>query len=237
MAAVAAVLGLREFYRLVSSAGACPWPLGGMGGAVALLGAAAADGVWVVASVSGGGALATLVAVLVARRSLPKAMAGWSVTVAGVLYLGLPLTYAVVLRQGVQGADWLLLALLATFSTDTAAFVVGRALGRRSLTPKLSPGKTWEGAVGGLLGGTGVTVALVSVLDLPFVAWAAVLLGVGIGLLAQVGDLMESRLKRLARAKEAGGLVPGHGGLLDRMDSLVLVFPLVYYVARSWPEA
>jgi phosphatidate cytidylyltransferase len=80
------------------------------------------------------------------------------------------------------------------------------------------------------------TVFLVVVLGLPLVAWATVALGAGIGLAAQVGDLVESKLKRLAGKKESGTLIPGHGGLLDRTDSLVLVLPLVYYVAMVWPE-
>ena len=236
LAALAAVLGMREVYQLSSTAGIRPFPLAGTGWAVALIAFSAAYGAWIVSPVLGGGALAVAVLALARDRSR-AAISRWVFTTVGALYLGLPLTWAVLLRQNDQGAEWLLLAALATFATDTAAYAVGRPLGRHRMAPALSPGKSWEGALGGLLGGAGATLGLVYLLDLPFVAWAAVALGAGIGVVAQLGDLAESKLKRLAGAKESGRLIPGHGGMLDRLDSLVFVFPLVYHVSRSWPEA
>ncbi len=229
-----AILGVREFYQLVSASGARPLPWVGAVWALALIGLAVAYGDWTMSPVLGGGALAALVAALIRDRSR-AALNGWAFTAAGALYLGLPLSWAVLLRQGDQGFEWLLLALVATFATDTSAFVVGRPLGRHKLAPALSPGKSWEGALGGVMGSAGVTVALVYLLGLPSVVWAAVALGAAIGVVAQLGDLAESKLKRLADAKESGRLIPGHGGLLDRLDSLVFVLPLVYYVTRSWP--
>ena len=236
VAALAALLGLAEFYGLTSRAGARPWALGGIAWTAAVIAAAAVDGGRLTAILFSAGAVATLGVMLATRRPLRTGAVSWSVTLAGAVYVGLPLTYAVLLRGGTDGTDWLLLALLATFATDTAAYAVGRLLGRHPMAPKVSPGKTWEGAVGGLLGGMGTAVALVALLEPPFVVWAAVALGGGIGLATQVGDLIESRLKRWAGAKEAGWVVPGHGGIMDRLDSLVFVFPLVYYVSRSWPE-
>ena len=229
-----AIIGIREFYQLVSASGARPLPWVGIVWALALIGLAVAYGGWTMSPVVGGAALVALIAALTRDRSR-AALNGWAFTAAGALYLGLPLSWAVLLRQGDQGTEWLLLAVLATFATDTSAFVVGRPLGRHQLAPTLSPGKSWEGALGGVLGGAGVTVALVYLLGVPFVVWAAVALGAGIGVVAQLGDLAESKLKRLAGAKESGQLIPGHGGILDRLDSLVFVFPLVYYVTRSWP--
>ena len=229
-----AIIGIREFYQLVSASGARPLPWVGIVWALALIGLAVAYGGWTMSPVVGGGALVALIAALTRDRSR-AALNDWAFTAAGALYLGLPLSWAMLLRQGDQGTEWLLLAVLATFATDTSAFVVGRPLGRHQLAPTLSPGKSWEGALGGVLGGAGVTVALVYLLGVPFVVWAVVALGAGIGVVAQLGDLAESKLKRLAGAKESGQLIPGHGGILDRLDSLVFVFPLVYYVTRSWP--
>jgi phosphatidate cytidylyltransferase len=104
------------------------------------------------------------------------------------------------------------------------------------MASRISPGKTWEGAVGGLVAGVAATIALVALLDgLPTVWWAASLLGLAIGSISQVGDLAESKLKRMASVKNSGKLIPGHGGLLDRLDSLVLIFPLVYVASRMWP--
>ena len=127
------------------------------------------------------------------------------------------------------GLEWLLFALLTTFATDTGAFFVGRAIGRHRMAPTISPGKTWEGAVGGFVSALGAGAAVAVVAELPL--WVALAVAAGVGVAGQIGDLMESRLKRAAGAKDAGSLLPGHGGLLDRLDSLVLTIPLVYYQA------
>ena len=108
-------------------------------------------------------------------------------------------------------------------------------MGRRKLAPSISPGKTWEGAVGGLVGAAAAAAALVVLLDgIESRLLSAVALGLGIGVVAQAGDLLESKVKRLADAKDSGRLIPGHGGLLDRLDSLLPVFPLVYYSSWIW---
>ena len=104
-------------------------------------------------------------------------------------------------------------------------------MGKRPLAPSISPGKTWEGGIAGLAGGAGATAALDAVLSLPMQTWEAALAGLAFGVVAQAGDLVESALKRAASVKEAGWLIPGHGGILDRMDSVVFVLPPLYYLA------
>ena len=154
---------------------------------------------------------------------------------AGVAYVVLPFAALVSLRLGDAGLQWTALAFLVTFATDTSAYAVGRAVGRRKLAPSISPGKTWEGAVGGLVGAAAAAVALVALLsDVESRLLPAIALGLGIGIVAQAGDLLESKVKRMADAKDSGRLIPGHGGLLDRLDSLVPVFPLVYYASWVW---
>ena len=236
VAALAALLGFRELAALAASAGRSLLAIPGALWAAAVAASAAAGEGPVVLIALGSGAAASLLIALV-RRGFRSGLSQWLATAAGVAYLGLPLAAVVLLREGDHGLDWVLVALLGTFAADTGAYAVGRPLGRRPMAPSISPTKTWEGAVGGLLAASGATVGLVALLDMPFEVWAALGLGAGIGLAAQMGDLAQSKLKRLAGAKESGTFLPGHGGLLDRMDSLVPVLPLVYYVAMVWPES
>ncbi|MSQ28502.1 MAG: phosphatidate cytidylyltransferase [Dehalococcoidia bacterium] len=155
----------------------------------------------------------------------------WLWTVGGALYTGWLPGHFVTLRAEERGLEWVLVALCSTVISDTAAYAVGRAAGRCKLAPLVSPGKTWEGAIGGLVFTTLLTPALAWLLHLPGgpLLWV---LGFAISVFAQAGDLVESMLKRTAGVKDAGRLVPGHGGILDRMDSLVFVGPLVYYYVR-----
>ena len=100
------------------------------------------------------------------------------------------------------------------------------------MAPRISPGKTWEGAAVGLLAGVAVALLLDALFGLPLALWEAAILGTGASLAAQGGDLVESALKRYVGAKDTGRLIPGHGGVLDRLDSVVLSLVLVYYGAQ-----
>jgi phosphatidate cytidylyltransferase len=142
------------------------------------------------------------------------------------------------LRGLEDGRNWVYLAMLTTFANDTGAYFIGRARGKRKLAPTISPSKTWEGAVGGLicaiLAATVIAmiIRLISVeLGAPFAFayWQVITLGFLVGLFAQLGDLVESLLKRNMGVKESGNLLPGHGGVLDRFDSLIFVGAVVYY--------
>ena len=154
--------------------------------------------------------------------------AGWAWTIAGTLYVGWLLSYLVALRLD-AGRDWVFLALFTTFGSDSAAFFVGRALGSHRLAPRISPSKTWEGAIGGVFGAIIVSLGMVTLLGLPLSYGQAILLGLLVSIFGQLGDLAESLLKRNMGVKESGKLVPGHGGALDRMDSVVLAGIVVYY--------
>jgi phosphatidate cytidylyltransferase len=153
----------------------------------------------------------------------------WAWTMGGILYAGWLLSYLPALRID-AGREWLLLALLATFGSDTAAYFTGKAIGRHRLAPAISPGKTWEGAIAGVLGA--VIVSLLFTLDTPVqlsVGYGqAVILGVVVSIAGQLGDLVESLLKRNCGVKDSGKWMPGHGGLLDRMDSVVFAGVAVY---------
>lgn len=175
---------------------------------------------------------------LLLRRSRDKAFSDWAWTIAGALYVGWMLSYWLNLRGLEDGRNWVYLAMLTTFANDTGAYFIGRARGKHKLAPAISPAKTWEGAIGGLVSAILAAIVIATILKLisvkigaPFLFryWQITLLGFVVGLSAQLGDLVESLLKRNMGVKEAGSLLPGHGGVLDRFDSLIFVGAVVYY--------
>jgi len=164
---------------------------------------------------------------LLGRRKKEGAFIGWAWTLAGILYLGWLLSYLVALRGLDEGRNWVFFALFTTFASDTAAFFVGRALGRHKLAPKISPGKTWEGTIAGVFGA--IIASLLFTLLIPISYWQIVALGILVSIFGQLGDLVESLLKRNMGVKDSGRLIPGHGGFLDRIDSVVFAGVVVYY--------
>ena len=168
---------------------------------------------------------------LLLRPQKEGAFTGWAWTIGGILYIGWLLSYLVALRGLDDGRNWVFLALFTTFASDTAAFFVGRALGKHHLAPRISPGKTWEGAIAGVFGAIIVSLlfTIPTPLYLPLIYWQAILLGLLVSLFGQLGDLVESLLKRNMGVKESGKLIPGHGGFLDRIDSVVFAGIVVYY--------
>ncbi|MFU8795895.1 MAG: phosphatidate cytidylyltransferase [Dehalococcoidia bacterium] len=157
----------------------------------------------------------------------------WAWMIVGALYVGWMLSYWLSLRGVDDGRNWVYIAMLTVFANDSGAFFVGRALGRHKLAPAISPAKTWEGAIGGLscaiLGAVVTAVVLSLVSTYTFAYWQIIVLGLIVSLFAQLGDLVESLLKRNTGAKESGRLLPGHGGILDRFDSIIFVGAVVYY--------
>ena len=144
------------------------------------------------------------------------------------MYVGFLGSHLILLRDAANGEDWVLLALLATFATDTSAYFVGRLIGRTKIAPSISPGKTLEGALAGFAAGLATVLILNWALDagagLEIIPLAFLLPA-----LAQLGDLAESLIKRGAGVKDASHAIPGHGGFLDRLDSVLFTAPLVYY--------
>lgn len=166
-----------------------------------------------------------------------KASRDWTWAIAGALYVGWMLSYWLNLRALPEGRNLTILAMLATFANDTTAFFVGRKIGKRKLAPKISPGKTWEGAIGGAIGTILATLLIGKVLGL-FFAFAfehrqILILGFIISVFAQLGDLVESLFKRNMKMKESGTLLPGHGGILDRFDSVIFVGVVAYYYVTT----
>jgi phosphatidate cytidylyltransferase len=150
-------------------------------------------------------------------------------TLAGVTYVGFLGSFIVLLRYiDFDGRSWVYLTVLSTFAVDTGSYFTGRAIGRHKLAPRISPKKTVEGLVGGYMAGFGAVVLLGYLFDLGVAPAKMSLLGLLLPGVAAVGDLAESAIKRLAGIKDASELIPGHGGVLDRLDSILFTFALVY---------
>lgn len=160
-----------------------------------------------------------------------SAAAETSLFVFGFLYISLLLSHFVLLRALPNGVEWIFLMLLLVMGSDTAAYYVGSSLGRHKLYPAVSPNKSIEGAVGGLAG----SVAGAFIAKYTFFGGLSVVdciaTGILLGTLAQLGDLFESLLKRSFGVKDSGWIIPGHGGILDRLDSIIFAVPAVFYYA------
>ncbi|MCL6647085.1 MAG: phosphatidate cytidylyltransferase [Chloroflexi bacterium] len=176
------------------------------------------------------GAVILVLAGRLLRRQATTAFADWGVTLGGAIWTGWLLSHFILLRALPDGRSWVILALLLTFASDTAAYAIGRWWGRHPLAPAISPAKTVEGALGALLLTLLVALALSVILGLAISPLAAVLLGLAASLGAQLGDLAESAVKRAAQVKDASMLIPGHGGVLDRIDSLAVVAVVLYFL-------
>jgi phosphatidate cytidylyltransferase len=174
------------------------------------------------------------------RSPIDRVMADVSTAIFCLLYVGLTLTALPALREEPNGPSLLLFLFCVVWAGDIFALYIGRGLGRHKLAPKISPNKTWEGAIGSLAGSlmaAGGLLALASWLETmnsaklsyPEEVWYWLALAVLVNVAAQVGDLAESALKRSVGVKDSGDLLPGHGGILDRIDALLLAAPVLWY--------
>jgi len=253
---VIVLLGQREFYRLIEDKGANPIAVYGMAAGAALPVVAYLGNEYSATLIL----TATLLAVMVravGRAQVAQALVSVSGTFFGVCYVGWLLSHAIVLRNfdhaasarfgseavaalGIvpeSGIFFMLFALTCVVLCDAGAYFAGHAWGRRKFAPKISPSKTVEGALGGVVAGTAGGVVTKLIFDffwpemsraLPWVA--AVPMAVVVSVAGMVGDLVESLLKRDAQTKDTGHLLPGMGGVLDRIDSPLLGIPIMYYM-------
>ncbi len=154
----------------------------------------------------------------------------WALTMAGALYLGLMAGHFISLRDAPGGLEWVALTLLSTWGADTGAYLIGKSLGRHKSFPRLSPKKTWEGTIGGWFCGVAVTLLVGLYIGLGLVH--SLILGALVSAFLPLGDLAISMMKRQVDVKDTSSLIPGHGGMLDRIDSLLFAVVVVYYYAR-----
>ncbi len=237
--ALEVVLGLLEFYRMMRGKGLHPYPLLGLLCGLGVVWKAYRPHQSQSDLLLTGAVLLTL-ALGLRRPDLKGRVEGMAVTLFGVLYVGWLSAHLVLLRElpwragtpYADGAAYALLAFFLTWSCDTAAYAVGRLFGRTRPWTRISPRKSVEGAVGGLAGAV-VAGFVARAWFAPFLlARDAAALGLLAGVFAQVGDLVESMLKRDAQHGDSSDIIPGHGGILDRFDSLYFAAPLVFFYLK-----
>jgi phosphatidate cytidylyltransferase len=227
LALVVGLIALHELYRIARELR--PLVLAGyLGFVLALLGQELGEVPWLL-----GGLLSTLLLsflVFGLSHERPSATASFGVTLLGVLWVGGGLGALLLVRDIPEFGFWAVMAVLfSVFAADTAAFFVGRTLGRHKLAPAISPGKTWEGFVAGLVAGTLVAFLILyrdreEFLTMP----ESLALGAIVALASVAGDLFESAVKRDLEVKDSGRLLGGHGGMLDRLDALLFAGPAAY---------
>jgi len=238
-------LGMSEFYRMIEAKGLLPqrWvgTIAALGlGLIAFFGNPSLAALFFTATI-----LACL-AFQLTRLDLASAITGSAATLMGVVYVGWLLSHFILMRNwpmpepGVDlGFFLVILTIATTFLADAGAYFAGRAWGRHKLIPRISPGKTWEGAAGGVVVGSAGLLLTKLVFDhwifathFPF--YHAFILGPLLVVVSIFGDLAESMLKRDAGVKDSGVIVPGHGGILDRLDSILFTVPTAYYYLQTF---
>ncbi len=151
---------------------------------------------------------------------------------AGLFYVGIFLSFQWLLRIGPLGKEYIFMLYTCVWLADGGAFYIGTYMGKNKLYPAISPNKTWEGAYGSLLGGVLGAMIIRTIFNMPVSLTAAAAIGAVIGVTALVGDLIESMFKRDAGVKDSGVFIPGHGGILDKLDGMLVACPVLYLIVR-----
>lgn len=226
------IVGVGEFYAAVRGQGHIPLTLFGFIGVAAMAISAQAWGVGAIAGAAGWTAVAVLLYFAVVPRKDP--LTGVSMTILGMAWVGL-ISFAVPIAQGPKPLETIVYLVVLVAFNDIGAYFVGRGLGKRKLAPQLSPNKTVEGFIGGFVASLAISAVLTT-----FPAWEQIGFTRGlvtaavIALVAPLGDVIESMVKRALGIKDMGAVLPGHGGILDRIDGFVLAVPVIYYLFRGF---
>ena len=254
--AIAAAIGAWEYFRIARASGQTPMEDIGIAsaGIIPLVVHARYLGIQVPAIPIGAAVFVAILGLAIWRRGVEgRPLGAAAVTVVGAIYTGGMLSFGYSLRYHPyafadatlgsftvsSGALLLMLPMLVTWASDTGAYAVGRMVGRHKLIPKVSPGKTVEGAIGGIIASVIVAWAFGDLvlrnsaqLGFKWFPWGVVVFGVIISVAAQIGDLFESLIKREAGVKDSSRILPGHGGILDRLDSMFFVLPVSYLLIQ-----
>lgn len=232
LAAVALLAALHEFYSIAHRAGAPPFAVIGFASSVVVIGVAAGLGPEWNALVLAGTTVVVMIATLGRVDDKSKILVSAASTLLGVLYVATLGSYLVAVRMFATptqiSAKLITMFFAIVMMSDTAAYYAGRTFGKHKLAPRVSPAKTIEGSIGGLVGSTAAAVAAKFIFFPELPLSHAIALGAGMGIIGQIGDLVESLLKRGSDVKDAASILPGHGGFLDRLDSMLLNAPILY---------
>lgn len=234
---VASLIGLLEFYRMIEAAGVNCFKWLGLTASVLLSLSFFLDQSRLSQLLITSAFLAILIYRLFLKDELKAAIQGMAATFFGLFYISWMLSYLILMRGLQRGREYIVFLFLVIWLGDAFAYIFGKAFGVRKLAPRVSPNKTLEGSAasfgGNLLGAVIGKFWVMSDLGLGSSMAIALILG----LLGQLGDLSESVIKRGAGKKDSGSLIPGHGGLLDRVDSVLFASPILYYYAEYFLEA
>jgi len=227
LVSLASVIAMFEFHRMTIRAGTTPIFFLGVTGVVLFVVARVVEFNFLNILISG-----TVLAPLYFMLFTPpreRFLADWAWTMAGVFLIGWTMSHAVLIRRLPDGRDWLFVGVILVFAIDSGAYIIGHIIGTHRMAPNISPGKTWEGSVAGVVFGIVAAVTSTAAFGLPISSGQAALLGFLLAVFSQMGGLANSMLKRTAGVKDSGALIPGHGGLLDRLDSLIPSVVVLYY--------
>jgi phosphatidate cytidylyltransferase len=246
------LIGMNEFLNLARPLGQTPIRTGYLALPAFALAAALSDNAAAVAGITAA-ALFVPLSLAIFRSDLTGAMVDWALAAGGALYLGLPLYAAVTIRRhegridanwlkdlanwgaidwhaAPRGLAWLLTIIVITWLSDTGAYLLGRAFGNHPLIPTVSPKKTIEGLFGGLVCASITGALAVWLFGIDVSIWFGLAMGLVLAVIGVIGDLAESLLKRQAGVKDSGTLIPGHGGMLDRLDALLFTWTAGWFV-------
>jgi phosphatidate cytidylyltransferase len=246
------LIGMNEFLNLARPLGRTPIPTGYLAVPAFALSATVSENAAAVAGITAA-ALFVPLSLAIFRSNLTGAVIDWALAAGGALYLGLPLYAAIVIRRNEgridanwlkdlanwgaidwhstpRGLAWLLTIIVITWLSDTGAYLLGRAFGKHPLIPTVSPKKTIEGLIGGLVCASITGALAVWLFGLGVSIWLGLAAGLVLAIVGVIGDLAESLLKRQAGVKDSGTLIPGHGGMLDRLDALLFTWTAGWFV-------
>ncbi len=230
MVLITIFLGTKEFYRLALPHAGRLEQIVGIGFGLTLAIVFSYGETWLFSPFLVFTLLTLCLLFMVTSNQLMKAMANLSITFFGIFYVGFLLSHIILIRNQADGREWILFLIVTVWAGDIMALFSGMLFGKHKLYPKISPNKTFEGLLGAIIGSV-IMGLLFAFFFLPSLDKRdCLLVTVGIGILGQLGDFTESMLKRSAQVKDSGQLFPGHGGVLDRIDSFLFAAPFLYYL-------